>query len=152
MKYPRTTLSALTLSAAALVGLLVNEGYRENAYIPVPGDVPTIGFGTTGGVKMGQKTTPEKALQRSLSDVQKFEGALKACVTVPLTQGEYDAYISLSYNIGSGAFCRSTLVKKLNAGDYAGACKAILDWDKFQGRPLSGLTRRRHEEYTKCRG
>lgn len=152
MKYPRTTLSALTLSAAALVGLLVNEGYRENAYIPVPGDVPTIGFGTTGGVKMGQKTTPEKALQRSLSDVQKFEGALKACVTVPLTQGEYDAYISLSYNIGSGAFCRSTLVKKLNAGDYAGACKAILDWNKFKGGPLPGLTRRRHEEYTKCRG
>jgi lysozyme len=152
MKHPRATLSALALSAAALVGLVAHEGYSDRAIIPVPGDVPTIGFGTTGGVKMGDRTTPQKALGRALQDVQKFEGAIKACVTVPLYQHEYDAYVSLSYNIGSFAFCRSTLVKKLNAGDYAGACKAILDWDKFKGRPLPGLTTRRQEEYKKCLG
>jgi lysozyme len=118
----------------------------------VAGDVPTIGFGTTSGVKLGDRTSPEKALAVALRDVQRFEGSLKDCVTVALHQHEYDAYISLSYNIGSNAFCKSTLVRKLNTEDYAGACQEILRWDKFQGRPLAGLTKRRQEEHKKCLG
>ena len=149
---PRKAIAGLSLSAAALVGLLVQEGYRDRAYTPVPGDVATIGFGTTGGVKLGDTTTPTKALVRSLADVQKFEGALKQCVTVPLHQHEYDAFNSLAYNIGSGAFCRSTLVRKLNSFDYAGACQQILVWDKFKGQPLRGLTLRRQKEYRECMG
>lgn len=145
-------LAGLSLSAAALVGIALHEGYSPVAYIPVKGDVPTIGFGTTEGVKPGDTITPPKALQRALTDIQKFEGALKQCVRVPLHQREYDAYISLSYNIGSGAFCSSTLVRKLNAGDYAGACREILRWDKFQGKPLRGLTLRRQQEYRQCTG
>ena len=133
-----------------LVGLIMSEGYSDKAIIPVPGDVPTIGFGTTTGVKLGDKITAPQAVARAFADVQKFEGALKQCVTVPLTQNEYDAYLELSYNIGSGAFCRSTLVRKLNAGDYAGACQQILVWDKFKGQPLRGLTLRREREYQKC--
>ena len=146
----RKKVAAITLSAAALVGIVVHEGYSDVAYIPVPGDVPTIGFGTTGGVKMGDRTTPIRALNRALTDIQQFEGALKECVKVPLSQNEYDTYISLSYNIGSRAFCNSTLVKKLNAQDYSGACKEILRWDKFQGKPLAGLTKRRQDEYMRC--
>jgi lysozyme len=146
----RKTIAGLTLSAAALVGLIMSEGYSDKAIIPVPGDVPTIGFGTTTGVKLGDKITAPQAVARAFADVQKFEGALKQCVTVPLTQNEYDAYLELSYNIGSGAFCRSTLVRKLNAGDYAGACQQILVWDKFKGQPLRGLTLRREREYRKC--
>lgn len=148
----RTNVAVLTLSASALVGIVVHEGYSDKAYIPVAGDVPTIGFGTTGGVKLGDKTTPTKALQRVLIDVKSFEGALKQCVNVPLTQYEYDAYVSLSYNIGANAFCSSTLVKLLNSGDYAGACKQILRWDKFKGEPLRGLTIRRQAEYQTCIG
>jgi lysozyme len=146
----RKKVAAITLSAAALVGIVVHEGYSDVAYIPVPGDVPTIGFGTTGGVKPGDRITPTRALSRALTDIQQFEGALKECVKVPLTQNEYDVYISLSYNIGSNAFCNSTLVKKLNAQDYSGACKEILRWDKFQGKPLAGLTKRRQDEYKRC--
>ena len=152
MKYTRTGIAALALSAAGLVHIAIGEGYREAAYIPVPGDVPTIGFGTTGGVKLGDKITPPKALERSLEDISKFEGAIKQCVKVPLYQREFDAYTSLSYNIGSGAFCGSTLVKRLNAGDYAGACEAILMWDRFKGAPLAGLTKRRQQEYRMCVG
>ena len=148
----RTQVASLALSAAALVGIVFHEGYSDRAIIPVPGDVPTIGFGTTGGVKMGDRTTPAKALQRALADIGKFEGALKQCVTVPLFQYEYDAYLSLSYNIGSRAFCSSTLVRKLNAQDYTGACNEILRWDKFKGAALPGLTNRRKEELTQCRG
>lgn len=152
MTYNRKHLATISLSATALVALLLHEGYRENAYLPLVGDVPTIGFGTTSGVKLGDKTTPEKALSVAMRDVQAFEGALKECVTVPLSQNEYDAYISLSYNIGSGAFCRSTLVRRLNQGDYIGACNQILLWNKYQGKPLAGLTKRRQEEYKKCLG
>lgn len=149
---PRTSVVYLALSASALVGITLNEGYSDHAIIPVPGDVPTIGFGTTGGVKMGDKTTPPKALARTLSDVQKDEGAIKKCVFVPLYQWEYDTYIDLSYNIGAGAFCRSELVKKLNASDYAGACREILRWNRSGGRELPGLTNRRQTEYQKCIG
>ena len=148
----RVSIATLALSASALVGIAVHEGYREAAYRPVPGDVPTIGFGTTAGVQMGDRIEPVQALVRKLADVQQFEGALKRCVRVPLHQHEYDAFLSLAYNIGSGAFCSSTLVRKLNAGDYAGACAEILRWDRFQGQPLRGLTLRRQAEHRQCLG
>ena len=150
--FKRQDIAAISLSATALVAIVLHEGYKDNAYIPLAGDIPTIGFGTTSGVKLGDRTTPEKALQMAMRDVQSYEGAVKSCVKVPLSQNEYDAFISLSYNIGTGAFCKSTLVKKLNAGDYEGACKQILLWDKFNGKPLAGLTKRRQEEYKKCLG
>ena len=150
MTFSRKDIAAISLSASALVAIALHEGYKENAYVPLAGDVPTIGFGTTTGVKLGDKTSPEKALQAALRDIQKFEGALKQCVKVPLSQGEYDVYISLSYNIGSSSFCRSTLVKKLNQQDYQGACQEILRWDQFKGKRLPGLTKRRQEEYLKC--
>lgn len=148
----RNTLAALSLSAAALVGIALHEGYRGEAYEPVKGDKMTIGFGTTEGVKMGDKITPEKALARALADVQKFEGAIKQCVTVPLHQHEYDAYVSFSYNVGSRAFCSSTLVRKLNTGDYEGACNEMRRWVYFKGQPLPGLVKRRTQEADKCLG
>lgn len=148
----RNVIAALVLSAASLVGILTHEGYREKAYTPVPGDVATIGFGTTSGVKLGDKIDPIRALGRALADVTRFEGAIKQCVTAPLHQYEYDAFVSLSYNIGSGAFCKSTLVRKLNDLDHPGACREILRWDKFNGKPLAGLTKRRQAEYQTCTG
>ena len=158
---PRRTLAALSLSAAALVGIVLHEGYSDRAIIPVPGDVPTIGFGTTSGVKLGDTITPPQALARALVDVQQFEGAIKTCVTVPLTQNEYDAYVSFAYNVGSRAFCQSTLVKKLNLGDFKGACDELLRWRYFQGKDCAlpenrrlcgGLVKRREAEYRKCLG
>ncbi|ACO74987.1 Lysozyme [Laribacter hongkongensis HLHK9] len=101
---------------------------------------------------MGDRITSPKALARALTDVQKFEGALKQCVRVPLHQHEYDAFVSLAYNIGSGAFCSSTLVQKLNAGDYAGACAEIDRWTYAGGIRLPGLVKRRAEERARCEG
>jgi lysozyme len=152
MNTPRLLVTALSLSAAALVGLVAHEGYSDRPIIPVPGDVLTIGFGTTEGVKATDKTTPVKALQRAMADIQKFEGALKQCVKVPLYQHEYDTYINFSYNIGSNAFCNSTLVKKLNTQDYEGACKELLRWNRVKGRVVDGLSNRRQKEYKQCLG
>lgn len=148
----RMTVVALALSASGLVGIVAWEGYSDRAYIPVPGDVPTIGFGTAEDVHLGDRITPPVALARALTDVNKFEGALKQCVKVPLHQREYDAYVSLAYNIGSGAFCNSTLVRKLNGGDYAGACAEITRWNMAGGRVLQGLVNRRAKERAQCEG
>lgn len=155
MKHPRTALAALTLSASALVGIAVHEAFRPTAYLPTPNDVPTIGFGTTGGVQMGDKITVERALVRLLADADKFQRDLKACIgDVPLHQHEWDAYVSWAYNVGTGAACRSTLVRKLKQTppDYAGACKELLRWDKQGGKTLRGLTIRRQAEYKQCIG
>lgn len=147
----RVKLAALTLSASALVGIATWEGFSGNAYQDIV-NVWTIGFGSTKGVKSGDTIDPVKALQRKMDDVQKFEGAIKQCVKVPLHQHEYDAYLSLAYNIGPTAFCNSTLVRRLNDQDYAGACREILRWDKAGGKPVRGLTLRREAEYKQCIG
>ena len=150
MSRVRLAIGALALSAAGLVGIATWEGYSGTAYVPVPGDVPTIGFGTTEGVKLGDKITPPVALARALRDVEKHD--IGRCVEAPLTQGEYDAYTSLAYNIGVPAFCSSTLVRKLNAGDYAGACKEILRWNRGPNGVLQGLVNRRASEHALCVG
>ena len=158
----RSLIVVLVLSAAGFVGLAIDEGYTSNA-IPDPvlgTKVPTIGFGTTDGVKMTDTTTPPKAMQRTLADVGKYEGAMKRCVSVPLHQYEYDAYVNLTYNIGGSAFCASTIVKKLNVQDYIGACNAILQW-RFVGtvdcsapgnKSCPGLWQRRLRLNAQCLG
>lgn len=148
----RLGIAGLTLSAVAFVSIVTGEGYTSVAVPPIRGDVCTNGFGTTQGIKCGDKTDPVKATQRALIDVQKDEAKIKQCVTVPLYQYEYDAYAELTYNIGASAFCHSTIVVKLNTQDYAGACTGILAWDKFKGKPLPGLTKRRQREYHQCIG
>jgi lysozyme len=147
----RTKVATLGASAVFIVSLAMEESFVGRAYQDIVG-VWTIGFGTTENVKPGDTITPVQALQRKLSDVQKFEGALKSCVRVPLAQNEYDSFLSLAYNIGPTAFCKSTLVAKLNAGDYSGACKEILRWNKAGGRVVKGLVNRREREYKHCMG
>lgn len=165
----RNVVGALAISGAALVGLLTHEGWVDTAAPPVKGDVCTHGFGSTTDangkpVKCGDKIDPVRGVQRALRDVNRFEGAIKSCVKVPLHQYEYDAFVLLAYNIGEGkdgvkdGFCwvkrggPSNLVKRLNAGDYAGACLAIKDWVKFKGKVLRGLVIRREAEYKRCMG
>lgn len=159
----RIAIAVLTLSAAGLVGLAVDEGYSDKAYKdPVRGAaVPTLGFGTTQGVKMGDTTTPVKALQRKLADVQQMESFIKQCVKVPLYQHEYDAYVGFAYNVGPTRFCQSTLVKKLNAGDYPGACREMLRWTwagdidcalPENRQQCGGLVERRQRAVAACLG
>lgn len=146
----RLALAALALSASGFVGILGYEGFTSEAVIPVPGDIPTYGWGTTEGVKIGDTITPDEAIERAYRDIAKTESAIHKCVHVPLSQGEYDAFTSLAYNIGINAFCRSTLVKKLNQRDYAGACQEIRRWIYVKGRKVQGLINRREKEFQLC--
>ena len=126
------------------------EGIRLNAYDDGVG-VWTIGIGTTiypngTKVKKGDKCTQEQALEYLQHDLKSFEKTVNDSVKVPLSQNQFDALVSLSYNIGSGAFKNSTLLKKLNAKDYAGAADQFLVWNKGGGKVLKGLVRRRDAE------
>jgi lysozyme len=147
----RNKIAAISLSASALVGIATWEGFKSDAYQDIVG-VWTIGFGTTNNVRQGQKIDAVTALQRKIDDIQKFEGALKQCVKVPLHQHEYDAFLSLAYNIGPSAFCNSTLVRRLNEGNYEEACKQILRWNRAGTQVVKGLTNRREAEYRQCIG
>lgn len=155
----RIVVAALSLSAMGLVGIVTREGYTDHAIIPTRGDVPTYGFGTTTGVKMGDRTTPVRALQRAATDLDTvYEAAVKRCVTAPLHQREYDVYVSMAYNIGAAGFCGSSIAARANAGDYVGACNAILLWKRAGGFDCStpgntrcaGLWKDRLSDHARC--
>lgn len=145
----RVAVASLVASTIALSTIALNEGFRGKAYRD-PVGIPTIGYGETKGVRMGDTITQKEALERLRTSADEHGKGMGRCIHVPISQGEYDAYIDFTYNVGVGAFCRSTLAKKLNAGDYEGACKELLKWDKAGGKVLPGLTKRRQEEYKRC--
>jgi len=149
---PRTLVAALLITVSGIIGVAQMEGFKGDAYLDSVG-VPTIGFGSTEGVKMGDKIDPIRALVRLQADAESHASEIRACIgDVPLYQHEWDAYVSLSYNIGSGAFCRSTLLKKLKVMDYAGACREINRWVYAGGKRVKGLENRRASEYSMCVG
>jgi lysozyme len=143
----------MKLSDAGLRLIALYEGLRLEAY-PDPGtggDPWTIGVGTTrypsgDPVRPGDRITEAQAHEYLLHDVARFEQAVRDAVSVPLTQPQFDSLVSLSYNIGAAAFARSTLVRRLNAGDFAGAAEQFDAWVNAGGKPMEGLRRRRRAE------
>ncbi len=112
----------------------------------------TIGYGQTGSyygkrVRRGMTTTKAEA-HTWLRDhsIKTYEDAVTQAVKVPINQNQFDALVSFSYNVGVGALKQSTTLRKLNAGDYAGAADALTMWTKCNGKVLAGLVRRRKEE------
>jgi lysozyme len=110
----------------------------------------TIGYGSCKGVRSGMKITIEEAELRLREDLRTAEADVKRYVTVPLTQGQYDALVSFVFNLGAGNFRSSTLLKKLNQGLYNDVPEQIMCWNKARvgGKltVLNGLTRRRAAE------
>lgn len=130
-------------------GLELIRGYeqlRTKAYLPTPDDVWTLGYGHTAGVKEGDTCTEAQALEWLREDCAEAEQCLERSVKVPLAQNEYDALVSLIFNIGCGAFKASTMLRLLNARDYDGASGQFRRWNRQAGKELAGLTRRRASE------
>lgn len=123
------------------------ESFKPTPYI-CPGGALTIGYGQT--IKPGQYTsvTREQADAMLRSTIAKFESSVKKLVTVPVNQNQYDALVSFAYNVGAGkgGLKTSTLLKKLNSGDYQGAADQFPVWNKSDGKVLPGLIRRRDLE------
>lgn len=121
------------------------EGLRLEAY-RCPANIPTIGYGHTAGVNMGDTITLDDAEALLSDDIIDSERAVNAYVKVGITQSQFDALVSFTYNVGGGNFKRSTLLSKLNSGDIQGAADEFLRWNKSGGRTLAGLVRRREAE------
>ena len=126
------------------------EGKRLTAYDDGVG-VWTIGFGTTvypNGIKVmkGDTCTEAQAKTYMAHDLKKFEATVNKAVTVQLNQNQFDALVSLAYNIGTNAFSKSTLVKKLNANDIRGAADQFDVWVSAGGKRMQGLVNRRAKE------
>lgn len=126
------------------------EGCRLTAYQDSVG-VWTIGYGWTQPidgkpVAKGMTITQQKANHLLTEGVAQYENGVTNLVTVSLNQNQFDALVDFAYNLGVNALKGSTLLKKLNAGDYAGAANEFTKWNKAGGKELAGLTRRREAE------
>lgn len=121
------------------------EGLRLSAY-KCPAGIATIGYGHTAGVKMGQSIDKAEAERLLRGDVASFELSVLGIVSVPLSQGQFDALVSFAYNLGASALKGSTLLRLLNAGLYADAANQFGRWNKAGGKVLAGLTARRAAE------
>ena len=148
----RKSVGAIAVSGACIAGIASYEGFVDHTYYDAVG-VKTIGYGHTGSdVKDDQKVTRTQARALLVKDADTHWKAIRQYIKVPISQNEADAYTSLAYNIGVGNFRRSSLLKKLNRGDYTGACKAIKSWVYAGGKKLKGLVKRREAEYQMCMG
>lgn len=121
------------------------EGIRLKAYLDSV-NVPTIGVGHTLGVHMGDVITKEQAEEFLRADLEDAEYAVNKYVLMPINQSQFDALVSFVFNLGSGAFKGSTLLKRLNAGLYQEAANEFLKWNQAGGKVLAGLAARRAAE------
>lgn len=140
------------ISQEGLRAIAGYEGLRLNVYNDVAGN-PTIGYGHLIRPRENLRTvTQEQALELLRNDVASAEEAVNSNVNVDLTPNQYDALVSLVYNIGNGAFAGSTLLRELNSGDYEGAAQQFERWNRAGGRVVQGLANRRADERRRFEG
>lgn len=140
---------AVLAAAIAFVGNW--EGLSLAAYHDT-GQVPTICYGSTRGVKIGQSATVAECDAMFTRDLMLHEVGMRACMKQPdaLPDDTYVAILSFTYNVGVGAACRSTLMRHVNRGDLRAACDQLPRWNKDNGRVIRGLTNRRASERALC--
>lgn len=122
------------------------EGCKLKAYRDIVG-ILTIGYGHTGAdVHSGMEISQEEADSILKKDLERFEGAVDGAANESISDNQFAALVAFAFNVGAGAFNSSTLLRKVNAGDYSGAAEEFLRWDKAGGKVVAGLTRRRQAE------
>jgi len=144
-KGPVVEQTSRKLNGAGMALIKRFEGLRLDAYLDSVG-VPTIGYGSTSGVIMGQKISAERAEELLLEDLTRFEAGVSKCAAVELNDNQFAALVSFSFNLGLGNLQKSTLLKKVNVADFAGAATEFVKWNKAGGKILNGLTARREAE------
>lgn len=137
------------IMAIALPFTAHHEGLRLKAYLD-PVGIPTICFGETEGVEIGQVKSREECDKMLAVRLAYFAHTVKQQIHVPIGDEMHASLASFTYNVGVSAFKGSTLLRKLNMGDYEGACNELDRWVYAQGKVLNGLVKRRHEEKRLC--
>lgn len=165
----RTHVAALAVLASTVISIGIFEGWEGSAKPPLPGDHVTGGHGSTTDenrkpFKLGAKVDPVRGLILLGRDVEDAARMVRKCAPYPMYPGEFQAFVMLAQNIGHGkggvkdGFCvnkegkTAIIPRRLAAGDYKGACEAILLYGNFKGKPLAGLVTRRRAEYQTCIG
>lgn len=150
---PTSRIAAGTAALGLLVGIVIPfEGY-EPKVAPDPIGVPTYCYGETLNLPpVGTVFSKAECRAKLEARLPQYEKGMAKCITYPELVGDHAwiAFISFTYNVGVGAFCGSTLVKKLNAGDLKGACNELPRWNKAGGKVLPGLVKRRADEQKLC--
>lgn len=146
----------MKVSAAGISLIKEFEGVRLKSY-KCPAGVWTLGVGHTSAagppkVGPGMEITNAQAMKILAQDLVQFEDGVDAAVKVPLTQNQFDALVSFAFNVGLGALQKSTLLRKLNAGQYGAVPAELMKWTKAGGKELPGLIRRRRAEAALWRG
>lgn len=148
----RKAILALAASATAVVGaagyslIQEHEGLRTKTYLD-PVGIPTVCYGHTGRfARTGASYTPDECEAILKEDIAVHRRGLEKCVTYDLNQNQWDAVTSFAFNVGVGRACKSTLVRKINAGDLDGAAAEFPKWKYAGGRVFKGLVRRRADE------
>lgn len=151
MSWKAKFIAIVGAGAAALVVPLVQhyEGTVFSTYRDPVGIITACTGHTGPELKMGQTYTREQCEEMLYKDLAKHADAL-SCVRTPLTDAQRAAFLSFAFNVGDDAFCRSTLVRKANAGDMDGACAELSRWTYASGKQLPGLVRRRAAERQLC--
>lgn len=151
MSWKAKFIAIVGAGAAALAVPLVQhyEGTVFSTYRDPVGIITACTGHTGPELKMGQTYTRQQCEEMLYKDLAKHADAL-SCVRTPLTDGQRAAFLSFAFNVGDDAFCRSTLVRKANAGDINGACAELSRWTYASGKQLPGLVRRRAAERQLC--
>ena len=146
---------AMSISMAALLFISNQEGFSPYPYKDIDG-VWTNGYGNAT-INPKRKVDQQQALDDLHKNVNAIGDKMSDCIKVPISQDQYDAYLNLSYNIGYGAFCKSSIVKKLNNGDDVGSCEAIMKYTFVGGKDCKdksnkclGIVKRREYERDLC--
>jgi len=155
---PKTTIAGGSAAVAVVTSIMLatpliqkSEGLRTSAYLD-PVGIPTICFGETLGVKMGQKKTVDECHEILKPRLEGFIKDMRACTNIDLPAKTEAAFLSFTYNVGSGLYCKNIARKRINKGNLEEACKALSLYVKA-GRPLRtlpGLVTRREEERALC--
>ena len=135
--------------ALAVAAVGAYEGLRTEAYEDIVG-VPTICYGETRDVHLGQHASKAQCDEQLSARLVEFNDGVNACVKVPLPDTRRASFVSLAYNIGTASFCKSSVVRLINAGDVAGACASMLLYNRAGGKVIPGLTKRRAKERELC--
>lgn len=150
MANPRNKWLIGSVGAALIAGAALWEGDRYTPYEDIVG-VLTVCQGYTGPDIVRTKTyTPNECRTILKRELGEHGAAVLKCTNVPLSQNQYDAFTLFTYNVGGTAFCKSSLLKKLNSGDYVGACNGLLAWVYAGGKYVQGLYNRRKFERDIC--
>lgn len=142
--------AAVLAAGAVAVPLIAEwEGQRNVGYADVRG-IPTDCFGNTSAAVIGKKYTDDQCMSLLAQDAVSHGLDIDRCIKVAIPTQIRAAFTSFAYNVGAGAFCGSTMAKKLNAGDLRGACAELSKWTNAGGRAVPGLVNRRAAERAYC--